>query len=150
MTLKFKTIAPGSMIVSKRYNILKRLWYKIRKKELPYNCITLFTDTTSILDIYNSKSSDILLTLKKNYSKEELSLLHSLIEDYSQERDIAAIDFCKSYKEIHDLSVILNTVRSYSFNVKMEEDFVVSNTAIRRKYYVSKLAEEKDWDICIY
>ena len=150
MTLKFKTLAPGSMIVSKRYNILKRLWYKIRKKELPYNCITLFTDTTSILDIYNSKSSDILLTLKKNYSKEELSLLHSLIEDYSQERDITTIDFCKNYKEIHDLSVILNTVRSYSFNVKMEEDFVVSNTAIRRKYYVSKLAEEKDWDICIY
>lgn len=150
MTLKFKTIAPGSMIVSKRYNIFKRLWYKIRKKELPYNCITLFTETTSILDIYNSKSSDILLTLKKNYSKEELSLLHSLIEDYSQERDIATIDFCKSYKEIHDLIVILNTVRSYSFNVKMEEDFVVSNTAIRRKYYVSKLAEEKDWDICIY
>lgn len=150
MTLKFKTIAPGSMIVSKRHNVFKRLWYKIRKKELPYNCITLFTDTTSILDIYNSKSSDILLTLKKNYSKEELSLLHSLIEDYSQERDIATIDFCKSYKEIHDLSVILNTVRSYSFNVKMEEDFVVSNTAIRRKYYVSKLAEEKDWDICIY
>ena len=150
MTLKFKTIAPGSMIVSKRHNVFKRLWYKIRKKELPYNCITLFTDTTSILDIYNSKSSDILLTLKKNYSKEELSLLHSLIEDYSQERDIATIDFCKSYKEIHDLSVILNTIRSYSFNVKMEEDFVVSNTAIRRKYYVSKLAEEKDWDICIY
>lgn len=150
MTLKFKTIAPGSMIVSKRYNMFKRLWYKIRKKELPYNCITLFTETTSILDIYNSKSSDILLTLKKNYSKEELSLLHSLIEDYSQERDITSIDFCKNYKEIHDLSVILNTVRSYSFNVKMEEDFVVSNTAIRRKYYVSKLAEEKDWDICIY
>ena len=150
MTLKFKTLAPGSMIVSKRYNMFKRLWYKIRKKELPYNCITLFTETTSILDIYNSKSSDILLTLKKNYSKEELSLLHSLIEDYCQERDIATIDFCKSYKEIHDLSVILNTVRSYSFNVKMEEDFVVSNTAIRRKYYVSKLAEEKDWDICIY
>ncbi len=150
MTLKFKTIAPGSMIISKRYNMFKRLWYKIRKKELPYNCITLFTDTTSILDIYNSKSSDILLTLKKNYSKEELSLLHSLIEDYSQERDITTIDFCKNYKEIHDLSVILNTVRSYSFNVKMEEDFVVSNTAIRRKYYVSKLAEEKDWDICIY
>lgn len=150
MTLKFKTIAPGSMIVSKRHNVFKRLWYKIRKKELPYNCITLFTDTTSILDIYNSKSSDILLTLKKNYSKEELSLLHSLIEDYSQERGITAIDFCKNYKEIHDLSVILNTVRSYSFNVKMEEDFVVSNTAIRRKYYVSKLAEEKDWDICIY
>lgn len=150
MTLKFKTIAPGSMIISKRYNVFKRLWYKIRKKELPYNCITLFTDTTSILDIYNSKSSDILLTLKKNYSKEELSLLHSLIEDYSQEKDIATIDFCNSYKEIHDLSVILNTVRSYSFNVKMEEDFIVSNTAIRRKYYVSKLAEEKDWDICIY
>lgn len=150
MTLKFKTIAPGSMIVSKRYNMFKRLWYKIRKKELPYNCITLFTETTSILDIYNSKSSDILLTLKKNYSKEELSLLHSLIEDYSQERYIATIDFCKNYKEIHDLSIILNTVRSYSFNVKMEEDFVVSNTAIRRKYYVSKLAEEKDWDICIY
>ena len=150
MTLKFKTIAPGSMIVSKRHNVFKRLWYKIRKKKLPYNCITLFTDTTSILDIYNSKSSDILLTLKKNYSKEELSLLHSLIENYSQERDIATIDFCKSYKEIHDLSVILNTVRSYSFNVKMEEDFIVSNTAIRRKYYVSKLAEEKDWDICIY
>ena len=150
MTLKFKTLAPGSMIVSKRYNMFKRLWYKIRKKELPYNCITLFTETTSILDIYNSKSSDILLTLKKNYSKEELSLLRSLIEDYSQERDITSIDFCKNYNEIHDLSVILNTVRSYSFNVKMEEDFVVSNTAIRRKYYVSKLAEEKDWDICIY
>lgn len=150
MTLKFKTIAPGSMIVSKRYNIFKRLWYKIRKKELPYNCITLFTDATSILDIYNSKSSDILLTLKKNYSKEELSLLRALIEDYSQERDITTIDFCKNHKEIHDLSVILNTVRSYSFNIKMEEDFVVSNTAIRRKYYVSKLAEEKDWDICIY
>lgn len=150
MTLKFKTVAPGSMIVHKRYNIFKRLWYKIRKKELPYNCITLFTDTTSIFDSYSSKSSDILLTLKKNYSKEELSLLCSLIEDYSQERDITAIDFCKNYKEIHDLSVILNTVRSYSFNIKMEEDFVVSNTAIRRKYYVSKLAEEKNWDVCIY
>lgn len=150
MTLKFKTIAPGSMIISKHYNIFKRLWYKIRKKELPYNCITLFTDTTCILDIYNSKSSDILLTLKKNYSKKELSLLHSLTKDYPQERNLPTIDFYKNYKEIHDLSVILNTVRSYSFNIKLEEDFVVSNTAIRRKYYVSKLAEEKDWDICIY
>lgn len=151
MMIKFKTLTPGSMIVSKRYNIFRRLWSKLRKKELPYNCITLFTDDTSIIDIYNNKSDEVLMQLKHNYNKRELHLLTKLAEEYTNSKDIYSITF-RNKTMLTELFNILNTVRSNSINgdIETEEFFRKTNDKVRSNYYVKRLADEKDWDICIY
>ena len=153
MTLNFKTLKPGSMIISKRYNTFKRLWYKLLKRELPYNRITLFTYNTSIMNVYsNSKrSTDLLLELKKDYTKDEISLLTTLLIDEGREEDFYAIGF-KGEKEISKLLTILNTVRSYAIkNIPVsKEDLILHDTKLRKYYYVNKLSEEENWDICIY
>ena len=151
MTLNFKTLKPGSMIISKRYNIFKRLWYKLLKKELPYNGIVLFTYNTMVMDTYDDKSTDILLELKKDYTKDELSLLTTLLIDESRENDFYAVSF-KGEKEISKLITILNTVRAYAIrNIPVsKEDLILHDTKLRKYYYVNKLSEEKNWDLCLY
>lgn len=147
MTLRFKTLKPGSLIISKRYNIFKRLWYKLLKKELPYNTITLFTNTTSIFDIYHEDSPEILMELKKDYTKEELKHLTSLIEEYTEQRDVTAISF-KKKKDKEQLAIILNLIRPRSINLDLNtEQF---KNVLYKNYYVKRLAEEKKWDVCIY
>lgn len=151
MTLNFKTLKPGSMIISKRYNIFKRLWYKLLKRELPYNRITLFTYNTSVMDVYSEKSTDLLLELKKDYTKDEVSLLTTLLIDDGKEEDFYTVSF-KGEKEINELLTILNTVRSYAIkNIPVsKEDLILHDTKLRKYYYVNKLSEEKNWDICLY
>lgn len=151
MTLRFKTIKPGTLIVSKSYNIFKRLWYRMRKKELPYNCITLFTNTTSIFDTYSEKSTEILMELKKAYTKEELSLLTSLVEEYIKEHDITAVDF-KGIKDMNELMKILNTIRPFSIQLALDGNDIFDKNKLttRKNYYVKRIAEEKKWDICVY
>ena len=147
MTLRFKTLKPGSLIISKRYNVFKRLWCKLLKKELPYNTITLFTNTTSIFDIYREDSPEILMELKKDYTKEELKHLTSLIEECTEQRDITAISF-KKKKDKEQLAVILNLIRPRSINLDLNaEQF---KNILYKNYYVKRLAEEKKWDICVY
>lgn len=151
MTLRFKTIKPGTLIVSKRYNVFKRLWYRMRKKELPYNCITLFTNTTSVFDTYSEKSTEILMELKKSYTKEELSLLTSLVEEYIKEHDITAVDF-KGIKDMNELMKILNTIRPFSIQLALDGNDIFDKNKLttRKNYYVKRIAEEKKWDICVY
>lgn len=151
MTLNFKTLKPGSMILSKRYNIFKRLWYKLLNKELPYNQIVLFTYDTCIMDVYNKTSTDILLEPKKNYTKDEVSLLTTLLVNGDKEEDFYAVKF-KGDKELVELLTILNTVRSFSINnlPMSKKDLILHDTKIRKNYYVKQLAEEENWDICFY
>lgn len=151
MTLNFKTLKPGSMRISKKHSIFKRLWYKILNKELPYNKIVLFTYNTSIMDVYGSSSTDILLEPKRSYTKDELSLLTTLLIDEGKESDFYAVSF-KGEKEISKLITILNTVRSYAIKSipVSKEDLILHDTKLRKYYYVNKLSEEKNWDICIY
>lgn len=147
MTLRFKTLKPGSLILSKRYNLFKRLWYKLRKKGLQYNTITLFTSDVSIFDTYNENSSEMLIELKKNYSKEELACLTSLIENYTNERDITAISF-KRRADKQELANILNSIRPNSFLI--DSSFEKFKKNLYKNYHVKQLAEEKNWDVCIY
>ena len=151
MTLNFKTLKPGSMIISKRYNIFKRLWYKLLKRELPYNRIVLFTYNTSIMDVYGNSSTDILLELKKDYTKDELNLLTTLLIDEGKEKDFYAVSF-KGEEDINSLLTILNTVRTYSIKSipVSKEDLILHDTKLRKYYYVNKLSEEKNWDLCLY
>ena len=147
MTLRFKTLKPGSLILSKRYSLFKRLWYKLRKKDLQYNTITLFTSNVSIFDTYNENSSETLIELKKNYSKEELARLTSLIEEYTNERDITVISF-KRRADKQELADILNSIRPNSLLI--DSSFEKFKKNLYKNYHVKRLAEEKNWDVCIY
>ena len=147
MTLRFKTLKPGSLILSKRYSLFKRLWYKLRKKDLQYNTITLFTSNVSIFDTYNENSSETLIELKKNYSKEELARLTSLIEEYTNERDVTVISF-KRRADKQELADILNSIRPNSLLI--DSSFEKFKKNLYKNYHVKRLAEEKKWDVCIY
>lgn len=151
MTLNFKTLKPGSMIISKRYNIFKRLWYKLLNKELPYNQVVLFTYDTCIMDTYSESSTDILLEPKRNYTKDEVNLLTILLLNEGEGENSYAVKF-KGDKELAKLYTILNTTRSFSINSipVSKKDLILHDTKIRKNYHVKQLAEEKDWYICFY
>lgn len=147
MTLRFKTLKPGSLILSKRYNIFKKLWYKIFKKYLPLNTITIFVNTTCILDVYRENSPETLLELKKNYSNSELVKLIGMLEEYTGESDITTISF-KNKRDKQWLANTLNSIRPNSISLDSEEETFKKN--LYKNYYVKRLAEEKNWDVCIY
>ena len=70
-----KKIKPGDIVLIKRYNVFKRIWYKLRNKKLQYNYACMSTcDNTVAMDRFCS-----LLALKKPYTrKEEIKMLQRL------------------------------------------------------------------------
>lgn len=70
-------IKPGTLLLEKKYNIVKSLVYKLLRKELPYNHLTITLGNI----IHDNKG--IYYTPKKEYSKLEKDKLEILLEDMS-------------------------------------------------------------------
>lgn len=96
----FKTteeiIPAGSIMMCKRYNIFKMLWYKLRKKHLPYNDFIMWDITSKISIFAVSKYADfkVYSPIKPYSHKEILKLLDILYvrqEDCETEQDIINI-----------------------------------------------------------
>lgn len=152
MTLRFKTVKPGTLMVCKRYNVFTILWYKLRKKELPYNFVNLFINKVSIVDVYNDKSTEVLLEPKKEFTNQDVNKLLGILDTYYYDvKDKGVIGFkISKNKDMSILSDVLDKIRPSSFNMINFKDFNISDRKVREKYYVTKLAEERNWDLCIY
>lgn len=149
MTLRFKTLKPGSILVYKRHNLFKRLWYKLIKKDIEYNRAELFTDYITIFDSFSPDSPTLLLEPKKAFSNDECKKLSNLAEEFTSERNIYSIVF--DDKKIREMFAILGKVRpNTGIKNTTEMSFSEFDNKIRKNYYVKRLAEEKNWDVCIY
>lgn len=145
MKIKFKTLHPGSMLIYKQHNIFKKLWYRLRKKELPYNKVVLFLKDIDIMDTFPSQSPTLLVELKKPYSKTDIAKLEVAVDKYLlrlNNEKYYSICF-DSNKE--DLVKILNEIRPNTLGKDAITDLINS-----RYYNVKRIAEETDWDVCIY
>lgn len=90
-------IPSGSILMFKRYNIFKRLWYKLRKKHLPYNDFIIWdiTSKTSIFTVGVIDTDFKVYSPIKPYSHKEifklLDILYVRQEDCETEQDIINI-----------------------------------------------------------
>lgn len=73
-------IKPGSIMLWKSYGKLKRWWYKLIGKNLPYNNGILIRDTQTILygisgEPFSKESEEevVILEPRKQYSKAEIA-----------------------------------------------------------------------------
>lgn len=102
-------IKPGDIVLLKNYNIFKRIWYKLRNKELPYNdaYIVIWTNDVEILKHKQVK----VLTLKKAYNLKERSKLLEKVELLRQTCSV----FPFLYLEPAELKFLVNSIRPNTF-----------------------------------
>lgn len=147
--IRFKTLKPGSILIYKNYNIFKKLWYRLIKKDLPYNKAVLFTDYITIFDSFSPNSPTLLLTPKKSFSDEECKKLINLAEEFTSENDIYAITF--KNKDFKEMFTLLSRVRPLSgMKDVTEKDFFEFKSKLHKNYYVKRIAEETNWDIHLF
>lgn len=114
MKMRSLMLDAGSVILWKDYNILRKLWSKVTKKELPYNRYTIIGQKTELLT--SDKLSNVIVYEPiRKYSKIESTKLTALIYGLGCSNDwdevvtlinlvrpntltIDGIDKCKYYK----------------------------------------------------
>lgn len=145
MTIKYITVAPGAIYITKRYNIFRRLWAKITRKELPYNEFTLFLESGEMIaDETWPKDMGILIEPKKQYSKKEMTILRGGLnrdaDDYEGiiiEENMSTIELFKT----------LNSIRPDTF----ADDEANLAALLDNKYYKSTvLSEVNNWNEHIF
>ena len=145
MKIKFKTLRPGSMLIYKQHSIFKKLWYRLRKKELPYNKVVLFLKDIDVMDTFSSRSPTLLAELKKPYNKADIAKLETAVDKHLlrlNDEEYYSISFDSNKT---DLIKILNEVRPNTLGKDAITDLINS-----RYYNVKRITEETDWDVCIY
>lgn len=76
MKIQSTMLEPGSIIVWKDYSLLKKIWYNISRKNLPYNKFTLITQKTELLSINGNFDNDTAIYEPiRKYSKLEANKL---------------------------------------------------------------------------
>ena len=76
MKVQSTMLEPGSIIVWKDYNFLKKAWYGLWNKHLPYNRFTLITQKTELLSINgNFDNETAIYEPIRKYSKLEANKL---------------------------------------------------------------------------
>lgn len=75
--MRYTELKPGMLLLERRYNIIKKLVYKLFKKELPFNQMTI-TLGNMIHD-----NGGVFYEPKKEYSKIEINKLGILLDDAS-------------------------------------------------------------------
>lgn len=93
MKMRSFLLEAGSIIAWKKYPYIKKLWSKIRGKQLPFNMFTIVTNRTELLTSDYMKDVEIYEPIRK-YSKQEQSKISVLASDtlYSSDwTDVAAL-----------------------------------------------------------
>ena len=82
MKIQSTMLEPGSIIVWKDYSLLKKIWYNISRKNLPYNKFTLITQKTELLSINGNFDNDTAIYEPiRKYSKSEANKLAIIAND---------------------------------------------------------------------
>lgn len=97
-------IKPGDIILLKNYSLWTRIWYKLKRKELPYNnaFIVIWNNNIEI----KSKLVKVL-PLKKAYTMKEKSKLLETIELTKKSASVFPI----LYLDTTELRFVINSVR---------------------------------------
>ena len=103
--MKDKTINihPGDILLYKKRNLLKELWYHIRKKDLPFNKINIWSTFITIPDPDNG--SLMVLTPKKRYNNKEIAKLSKWLQENRL-----------NYKQLDLVIKAVNAIRPNTFS----------------------------------
>lgn len=142
MLLRFKTLLPGSLLIEKKHNVFKRLWYKFRKKELPYNKVTLVLKPIEIMDTFSKSSTTMLAEPKKRFNDREITSLFTITEAVF---DTKLDDDC--YTITGDVEDIITSINRTKHIIKGS---TVTDILNSKNYYAKLIIEEKNWNFCIY
>ena len=142
MLLRFKTLLPGSLLIEKKHNIFKKLWYKLKKKELPYNKVTLILKPIEIMDTFSKGSTTMLAEPKRRFNDKETVNLFAATETVF---DIKLDDDC--YTITGDIKDIIASINKTKYLIKGN---TVSDLLNSKNYYAKLIIEEKNWNFCIY
>lgn len=113
-------IYPGDIVLYKRYNLLKELWYQIRKKELPFNKFSIWS--TPAVICYSGNDNVMVLTPKKRYSGKEVVKLSKWLQD----------NFA-NYKNLELVIKAANAVRSGTFAENATVEDIVNSSYYKRR-----------------
>lgn len=140
MNIEYITINSGAILLQKDYTWMRKLWYKLRRKQLPYNHFTLFGSECALINVWGKKSDSVVVEPKKAYSKKELRHLISLISTNNADKE----DWLSSHDiKSKDLFIIINAVRPGTFN----DNETLLNALLNNKYYnIRVLADEQNWN----
>ena len=143
MNIRFKTLDPGSMLIYKKHNIFKQLWYKLLKKELPYNSVVIFVSPIDLMDCFSERSEVLLATPKRKLNHKQTRLLNKAIKDIAQDKEDYWYGEEFKGEAIDKLITALSVIRPTS-NAGIEG--IINHP----DYNVRKIATETEWNICIY
>lgn len=120
MKSKMVDIYPGDILLYKRYNLLKELWYQIRKKELPFNKFSIWGSPAVIY--YSGNENVTVLTPKRRYNNKEIAKLNKWLQD----------NFV-TYKNLELVIKAANAVRSGTFAENATIEDVINSSYYKRR-----------------
>lgn len=123
--MKYLNIKPGSIIVYKKYNLLKCWWSKLMRKELPFNKYSIYFGASSMfVETTNIKVKDeyryVILEPIKPYSKKEEKAL-----------ELEVVEHVMMNNDSKDVFSVINIIRPCTIDA---ESFTI-NGLLKNKYY---------------
>lgn len=140
--MKTVIIRPGSIMIWKEHNIIKTLWYKFKKKSLPFNKFLLNVNKSIHIvavdkeERLTDNKRYVIIEPRKLYSRAEQELLAEEVKNYEM--------FGLGIDSVLDIQALSNWVRPSTmtddpFDITLED-------VINNKYYrVIYDSTEKDY-----
>lgn len=125
MKMRSFLLEAGTIIAWKKYPYIKKLWNKIRSKQLPFNMFTIVPSRTELLTSDDMKDIEIYEPIRK-YNKQEQSKISILAKDTLYSSDWVDISSLINLVRPNTLSgpITLATCRYYKkveWNEKLDE-----------------------------
>lgn len=135
MTINTLELGTGTIILYRQYNMFKTLWYKLRKKELPYNKAELWLHKACFSWINECPDVEIYEP-KKSYSTKEAVLLSGEVEDMGLIADILR-------GKPHTIANVINKIRPNTLPKNCTIDDITNCS-----YYKKVNADQKATKVC--
>lgn len=120
---KYINLNAGSILLWKKYNWFKRLMYRLRKKELPYNRIMLIDNNIEYCYLSILRDMKIYTPIKK-YSTNEVNRLNRFISS-EEKKPVCRWD---------EIICLVNAIRPKTFKnipIYIDDNFLSSNNYYR-------------------
>lgn len=131
ITINLLDIKPGTLLIYKNHCLMKELFYKLFKKEVPFNRIEIIPEECTISQ-FEDADNVLILNPKRLYSKAEIKTLKNYFENN-----------CIDSKKVSTVIKAINTVRPDTFPENASIDDIINST-----YYKKVNAEKNSTKIC--
>lgn len=125
MKMRSFLLEAGTIIAWKKYPYIKKLWSKVRGRQLPFNMFTIVPNRTELLTSDDMKDIEIYEPIRR-YNKQEQSKISILAKDTLYSSDWVDISSLINLVRPNTLSgpITLTTCRYYKkveWNEKLDE-----------------------------